>query len=57
VFKTLCDLLSVSLNFVKLCPKSKVKVHVLNCSDKVKVLGLLKGGMSLVEVGLCDGEK
>jgi hypothetical protein len=23
----------------------------------VKVLGLLKGGMSLVEVGLCDGEK
>jgi hypothetical protein len=31
--------------------KSKVKLNVLNLSDKVKVLDLLKGGMSLVEVG------
>jgi hypothetical protein len=32
-------------------PKSKVKVNVLNCSGKVKILGLLRGLVSLAEVG------
>jgi hypothetical protein len=43
---------------VKIClpkangaPQSKVKVNVLICSDKGRSLDLLKGGMSLVEVG------
>jgi hypothetical protein len=31
--------------------KNKVKVNVLNLSDKIKTLDLLKGGRSLVEVG------
>jgi hypothetical protein len=32
-------------------PKSKVKINVPNLNDKVKILDLLKGGMSLVELG------
>jgi hypothetical protein len=35
-------------------PKIKVKVNVLNVTDKVKFLDLLKGGMSLEEVGRCS---
>jgi hypothetical protein len=31
--------------------QSKVKVNVLNLSDKVTVLDLLEGGISLVEIG------
>lgn len=33
-------------------PKGKVKVDVLNSSDKVRFWGLLKGGISLVDVAL-----
>jgi hypothetical protein len=32
-------------------PESKINVNVLNLSDKIKTLDLLKGGRSLVEVG------
>jgi hypothetical protein len=47
-----------TLNWVKIClppqkkgtQKSKVKMYVLNLSDKMKILDLLKGSMSLVEV-------
>jgi hypothetical protein len=35
-------------------PKSKMKVKVFNLSDKVS---LLKGSMSLTEVGWHDGKK
>jgi hypothetical protein len=34
-------------------PKSKVKDNVLNLSDKVRVLDVLKDGMCLVEGGQC----
>jgi hypothetical protein len=37
-------------------PKSKVNPNVLNCSDKVKNLDLLKISMSLVDVGQHSGE-
>jgi hypothetical protein len=32
-------------------PKSKIKVNVLNLSDKVKILDLLKGSTALAKVG------
>jgi hypothetical protein len=59
VLKLLCDLLSVFLPLIFLksasqkarCSKSKIKVNELNWSDKVKLLDLSKGGMSIVEVG------
>jgi hypothetical protein len=51
-----------ALNFVKVCllkskwcPKSKVKINVLNLSGKVKVLDLLKARISLADVGWCYG--
>jgi hypothetical protein len=37
-------------------PHSKIKVNVLNLSDKMKILDMLKGSMSLVEVGQSYGE-
>jgi hypothetical protein len=37
-------------------PKPKRAHNVINLSDKMKILDLLKGGMSLVEVGLCCGK-
>jgi hypothetical protein len=37
-------------------PKWKVKVNVLNLSDKVKILDLLKGGTSLAEIGCLYGK-
>jgi hypothetical protein len=52
VFKSLCDLLSISLLLIlwkKCLPKSKVKGDVLSLSDKVEILDLLKGTISLVE--------
>jgi hypothetical protein len=52
-----------ALNFVKIClpkskwcPQSKEKVNGLSLNDKVKVLGLLKGSMSSVEVGESYGK-
>jgi hypothetical protein len=38
-------------------PTSKIKVNVLNLSDKVKVLDLLQGGKTLAEVRRPLGEK
>jgi hypothetical protein len=35
----------------------KGHVNVLNLSNKVKILDLLKGSIPLVEVGLCFGGK
>jgi hypothetical protein len=32
-------------------PKRQGKISVLNLSDQVRILNLLKGGMSLAEVG------
>jgi hypothetical protein len=34
-------------------PKSQVKVNVLNESDKVKILEVLRDSLSLAEVGRC----
>jgi hypothetical protein len=49
-----------TLHLMKICfpkkqmvPKSKAKVNVHNLSGKVKILDVLKGGMSLAEVGQC----
>jgi hypothetical protein len=45
------------LNFVKMClHQSKVKVNLLNLSDKLKIWDLLKGSMFLLEVGQCYGK-
>jgi hypothetical protein len=41
----------------RMVSQSKVKVNVLNLSDKVKNLDLLKSGMSLAEVEQCYGKK
>jgi hypothetical protein len=38
-------------------PKPQKACNVLNLSDKVKVLDLVKGSMSLVEAGQYYGEK
>jgi hypothetical protein len=53
-----------ALNFVKIfllknkwCPKTKVKVNVFNLSDKLKILDLLKGNVSLAEVSWSYGIK
>jgi hypothetical protein len=54
VFRAEC---SPALTYVKIClPQSKwcpnkVKVNLLNLSDKVRIWDLLKGNMSLAEVG------
>jgi hypothetical protein len=40
----------------KWCTKSKVNIYVLNLSDKVKILDLLTGNMSLVGVGWYYGK-
>jgi hypothetical protein len=38
-----------AFNFVKIYPrKSNIKFNVLNLSDKVKTLDLLKGGIPLI---------
>jgi hypothetical protein len=37
-------------------PKSKVKVNVLNRSDKVKTLGFLEGGIALGKLGGAMGK-
>jgi hypothetical protein len=54
----LCDLLRVSFPFVleNMPPKSKVKVNVLNRSDKVKTLGFLEGGIALGKLGGAMGK-
>jgi hypothetical protein len=49
----LCDLWSISLPLIA-SPKAygaKAKFDVLNLSGTVKIVDLLKGGMSLVETG------
>jgi hypothetical protein len=37
-------------------PSQKREPNVLDLSDKVKILDMLKGSMSLVEAGWCYGE-
>jgi hypothetical protein len=38
-------------------PQGRVKVNVLNLSNKVKFLDLLKASMYIAKVGWCYGEK
>jgi hypothetical protein len=45
------NFLKICLSRSKWCPRSKVKFNVVNLSNKAKMLVLLKGGVSLVEVG------
>jgi hypothetical protein len=44
----------ICLSKSKWCPKSKVKVNVLNLNDKVKIIEFLKGCMALVRISIME---